>query len=235
MFLQGAKFLDAPFQDIRWVKGAVADGVLLQEPLATEKRRFRRPGEVVAEGVERLRRFAQEMPQRAGKAVAEIQQRPAQLREIWRRDLGRGARCWRPEIRHEIRDRKINLMPHRRDDRDFRSRDRAGYDLLVEAPEILQRSAAAPHDEHIAARISVALRRVELFDGPRDFPLGPPPLHPHREKHRLHPRRAPLEDIEDVLDRRARRRGHNSDDARENGQFLFPIRIEKPLGVEFSL
>ena len=57
----------------------MADGILLQVPLVPEKRRLRSFRQANPEGVEALRRLAEQMPQRAGKAVVQIPELPAEL------------------------------------------------------------------------------------------------------------------------------------------------------------
>src|SRR5712691_4027312 len=50
----------------------------------------------------------------------------------------------------------------------------------------------------------------------------------------MQPRRAPAQHIQNVTDRRAARRGHDSDSLRKFRQRSFAGRIEKSLGIEFA-
>ena len=58
-------------------------------------------------------------------------------------DLGGGRRRRRAHVGDEVGNRHVGFVADRRDDRHRRPRDRARDDLLVERPEILDRSAAA--------------------------------------------------------------------------------------------
>ena len=54
-------------------------------------------------------------------------------------------------IGYEIADAKIDLVPDCRDDGRFGRVDRASQGLVVEAPQILARAAAASDDDRIVA------------------------------------------------------------------------------------
>src|SRR5436305_6117753 len=68
---------------------------------------------------------------------------------VLRRDhhLGRRGRGRRAEVRHEVRNRDVDLMADGGDNRHWRGHDRPGHALLVERPEILDRSASATDDD----------------------------------------------------------------------------------------
>src|SRR5205814_8660081 len=63
--------------------------------------------------------------------------------------LGGRGRGRRAEVRHEVGNRDVDLMADGGDDRDWGGDDRPGHALLVECPEILDRSASATDDDDI--------------------------------------------------------------------------------------
>src|SRR5581483_6884749 len=95
------------------------------------------------------------------------------------------------------------------------------HDFLIERPEILERSAAAAHDQHVDAA-----GRAELADGRRDQRRRTIALHRHGMDPNAEAGTAPLEYREDVADRRARRRGHDPDASWEHRQGSLPRKIE---------
>src|ERR1700722_852458 len=63
--------------------------------------------------------------------------------------LRRGGGRRRPQIGHEIQNRKICLVTHRRNHRNPRRRNRPRQPFIVERRQIFRRSAAARHHNHI--------------------------------------------------------------------------------------
>ena len=140
------------------------------------------------------------------------------------RQLGGGGRCRRPQIRHEISDRKVRLMPDRRYHRHGGGRYRARYDFFVESPQILQGAAAAAHDDHIGPR-SVAKVAQSICNLPR----GILPLHRHREQPHMQPAKAAFQDPQHVRDHRPRWGCHETDPPRQRRQAALALLVEQPL------
>ena len=67
-------------------------------------------------------------------------------------DLGGRRRRRRAHVGDEVGNRDVGFVADGRDDRHRRARDGARHDLLVEGPQILDRSAAAPDDDDVDAR-----------------------------------------------------------------------------------
>ena len=68
------------------------------------------------------------------------------------RHLGGAGRRRRAHVGGEVDQRPVGLVADRRDERDRARRRGAHDDLLVEAPEILDRAAAARDDQHVRPR-----------------------------------------------------------------------------------
>ena len=126
-------------------------------------------------------------------------------------------------------------MPDRRYDRQRTRGNRARYNFLIEIPKVLDGPAATPDDQHFTARQTKIIRPPHAFNRPRDFDLRSFSLHPHRIKHRLHPWRAPRQDIQHVLQSRARLGGHDAHHAREKRQRFFAFRIKQSLFLQTPL
>ena len=60
-----------------------------------------------------------------------------------------GRRRGRAQVGHEIRDGDVGFVSHGRDHRHGTGGDGPRHGLLVEGPQIFQRSAAAAHNDHI--------------------------------------------------------------------------------------
>lgn len=81
-------------------------------------------------------------------------------------------------------------------------------------------------------------RAVELIqqpDGRRDFLRRPLPLHAARREDQFEQRMTPLDDVQHILQRRARRRGDDADALREAAQAALAFNGEQPLGLELLL
>ena len=70
--------------------------------------------------------------------------------------MGGGRGGCRPAVGNKIRDGKIHLVSHRRDDRDFGSRNDTGKSLVIEAPQILRRAATPSQNDDIHRLLRVA-------------------------------------------------------------------------------
>ena len=127
-----------------------------------------------------------------------------------------------PHVGDEVGNRKIDLVPHGRDDGNARRRDRPDDDLLVERPEVLERSAAAPYDQDVEAA-----HLVKLLDGAGDLAGRALTLHRDWIEHDGDAGIALMGDLHDVPDRRARGRGDHPDPAREKRQRSLARRVEQ--------
>jgi hypothetical protein len=93
--------------------------------------------------------------------------------------------------------------------------------------------AAARHDQHVGPRNGALLRQfVEARDGGGHFAGRLLALHGDRpDQH------AAWETVghamQDVADHRARRRGHDADHLRQEGQLALLVEVEQSLGREF--
>ncbi len=109
-------------------------------------------------------------------------------------------------------------------------RDRPRHDLLVERPQVFDRSAAAPDDDD-----------VDAFDAPDvaeragDVGRGAVALDARRRDDHVRVRIPPAEHLEDVADRRAVERGDDADLARQRRQRPLARRVEQPLGLQALL
>src|SRR5512136_2591838 len=75
----------------------------------------------------------------------------AQLLRIRGHELRRGAGGGRADVRDEVGDRDVGLVADRADHGDWTGGDRPREALVIEAPQILEGTAAAREDEHIHA------------------------------------------------------------------------------------
>ena len=106
--------------------------------------------------------------------------------------------------------------------------DRARDDLLVERPEILDRSAAAADDDDVDA---VDARR-SLCSAARDLERRALALHARRTDDEVRVGVAPAEHLDDVADRRAVERGDDADLARQRRQRPLARGVEQPFGLQ---
>ena len=107
--------------------GGALDALLAQTPL--------QHGQAVAQ---RLRRLGA----RGGDAVQQILARG-------HHQLGRGRGRGRAQIGDEIGDGDVGLVAHRRNHRHGAGRNGPRHGFFVEGPQVFERAAAAPHDDHV--------------------------------------------------------------------------------------
>ena len=136
----------------------------------------------------------------------------------------------RAEIGDEIGDGDVGLVPDGRDHRDRAGGNRPRHDLLVERPEILERTAAAPDDHHVD---------VDRCARPAGAPARSPPagafaLHARRRDDQVRVRIAPAQDADDVAQRRAVDRGDDADAAGEGRQRALARLGKQPFGRRAS-
>ena len=151
------------------------------------------------------------------------------------RHFGSRRRRRRALVGGEIDQRDVGLVADRRDQRDHAFGGGANHDLLVERPEVLQRAAAARHDQHVGPRNPAALgQRVEAADRGGDLFGRAFALHPHRP-HQHVARKAVFQPMQDVADHGAGRRSDDADHLRQPGQELLARFVEQAFGGELPL
>jgi hypothetical protein len=172
-----------------------------------------------------------------GVPVAQLQfgERIDQLRIFRHRPFGSLRRGRRARVGNKIEQRPVRLVPNRGDQRDAAFGGGANDDFLIEAPEILQASAASADDQHVGARNGAArLKRVEATDGGCDFGGGAFTLYAHwPEQHARG--EALVETVEHVANDCARWRGDNADDLRQKRPLLFPRLVKKASAANLRL
>ena len=176
---------------------------------------------------------AHHLPQTARGFREELPARHESLRD----DLRRGARCRGANIGDEIADGEINLVSHGGNHRQLRLEDRARHRLLVERPQILQAPAAARHENQVKPFLGRQRRApfVEQADGSRDLPRRAVALHAGRREDDLQARRASLDDMQHIADRRARRRGDEAQSSWIAGQRTLARAVEETLALQLAL
>ena len=121
-------------------------------------------------------------------------------------------------------------MPDGRYDRDVRIIDRARDPLIVERPQVLDRTAAAAGDDQVADLIAISIP-----DGPGDLRRRLRPLHAHGQQHNLAVRPAFAEHADDIAHGRTRRRRDDGDPLRKCRQRLFVCTVKQALFLELLL
>ena len=115
-------------------------------------------------------------------------------------ELRGGRRRRRAQVGDEVGDGEIGFVADAGDHRHRRCDDRARQDLLVERPQILERAAAARHDDHVDG-----FDARDLANRVRDFAPGAFALHARRRNHEMRIRIAAAEDANDVAQAPRRR------------------------------
>src|SRR6266545_238612 len=144
--------------------------------------------------------------------------------------LGRRRGCRRAKVRDEVRDRHVRFVSDRRHHGNRTGHDRASDALLIERPEILDRSAATSDDHDVYSG--------NFDDHPqrgRDVSGGIFSLHARGTNQNARIRRAPLQYLENVAQRRAVKRRDDADAAGQGGQRALPRGVEKPLRLQLLL
>src|SRR6185437_5062530 len=137
-------------------------------------------------------------------------------------DFRRGGRSGRAQIGHKIRDGEIGFVSYAGDYRHSRSGNRASDNLFVEGPKVFERAAAAGENHHVGG-----FRAIEIAQARDDLAGRSFALHFYRIELDVNIREAALEDAENISNRGARRRTHDADAARQDGQRLFARVVEE--------
>src|SRR5262249_6472389 len=137
---------------------------------------------------------------------------------------------WSARIGNKVCDGEVNFMPNARDDRYRGSANGTRHALVVERPQILERATSAGHYQHVALGSS-----GRELDGRYQARDGCITLDWSRvDEHRCG--RIPSgEDVQDVADGSARRRGDYPYAARKTGQAALPLDGEQALRCELYL
>ena len=147
--------------------------------------------------------------------------------------LGGSARRGRAAVRGEVDQGRVGLMANGGDQRDVGARSGAHHDLLVERPQVLQRAAAARHDQYVGTRHRAAFGQgVEAGDGAGHLARRLLALDRHRPDQHV-AGEAVAEAVQDVANDGARRRGHDTHHLRQVGQRAFAVGVEQALGLQF--
>ena len=136
----------------------------------------------------------------------------------------------RAQVRHEIGDGEVDLVPDPADDGNRRAVHRARHHFLVEGPEILERSSAAGHDQHVA--LGALAGRV---DHARDRLRRPGALDRHRVEHHRHRGESPSQHAQDVAYRRTGGRSNDPDAPRQERKRVLVFRVEQAFRAEPAL
>ncbi len=125
-------------------------------------------------------------------------------------ELGRLGGRRRAQVRDEVRDREVDLVPDADDDGQLQCGDRARDDFFVERPKVFERAAAASQDQHVAVRAPIGERERS-----RDLVGRAGALHGCRVDQHGRRRKPPAQRDQHVAQRGARRRGDHADPARQ--------------------
>src|SRR5215475_13013176 len=120
--------------------------------------------------------------------------------------LGRTGWRWRAQIRHEIGDGEVGLVSDGGHDGRPAGHDGASDTLVVEGPQILDRSTAAADDHDIEIGYL-----AQVAQGPNDLQRGTLPLDAYRCDHDAHVAEAPADDVQDVAQSSAAGRRDDAD------------------------
>ena len=113
------------------------------------------------------------------------------------------------------------------DDRNAAGEDRPRHAFVVEAPQILQRTAAAADDQHVAF-----VAAVGGLDGAHDLHRRFRALHRGGVDDDRQRRIAPLQYLQNIVQRRAAGGGDHPDAFCRGGQRLLELLIEQPFGAQ---
>jgi hypothetical protein len=162
----------------------------------------------------------------------ELGQRRDELSPHGHGEFRRGGRRRRAHVGGEVDQRPIGLVADGGDEGDRAAGDRPDRHLLVEAPQVLERAAAARHDQHVGPRNLAAFGQcVEAVDRPGDLGRGRVALHAHRPHHHPH-RKTVGEPVQNVADDGAGRGGHDAHHLWQVGRLALARGVEQALRGE---
>ena len=141
-----------------------------------------------------------------------------------------GRRRRSAQIRHEIGNRKIRLMPDCGDHRYRAGRNRARDRFLVESPQVFERSASARNNHHFRPS-----RPAEICEARHHLLRRAVSLHLRRVNTHVAPREPAFQNLENVANHRSGRRRHDPDPLGQRRKRPFPGALEQPFGCQFLL
>ncbi len=155
----------------------------------------------------------------------------SELGHVRHSHLSRRCRRLSAPVSHEIGNREVNLVPHRRNHRNLAPINRPCDDFLVESLQVLGRAAASADDQSIYI-IKILAYHIEHS---RNVRGGSCALHEHWENHDIHEIRPALDNLQNVLKRGASLGCHDSNLLREFRDRLFLLWCEQALSIQLLL
>ena len=152
-----------------------------------------------------------------------------QLGEVGDDEAARDRRRRGAHVGGEIDERRVLLVPDRRDDRHRAGRDGAHEALVGEREQVLEAAAAAREHDHVGAAFA------QLAERGRDLAGCARALHVRLGHEHVRRREARRDRREHVALGRRVVAGHEPDQARQPRQRPLPLRREQPLGRELRL
>ena len=143
--------------------------------------------------------------------------------------LRRCRRRWRAQIGDKIGDRHVSFMADGADHRNAAGKNRPRHAFVVKAPQIFQRPAAAPDDQHVALAAC-----VRQFNGAHNLPRRIVALDGGGVNHHRQRRIATFQYVKDIVQRRAGFRGDHPDAVSRRGQRLFEFLAEQSFRLKLS-
>ena len=136
----------------------------------------------------------------------------------------------RAPVGDEVRNREVDLVPDAGDQRNRAAMNRACDRFVVEAPQILDRTAPSSEHEHVALR-----SRGDALEHLRDSGRRPAALNGNRVQDCVHAGKAPPHHGQDVAQGGAGRRGDDPDARGHPGDGLLRLVVEEPFVAETLL
>ncbi len=151
-------------------------------------------------------------------AQTKIVQRGSKLTAHRHRHFRRCSRCGCALVGSEIAQRRVGFVAHSADHGNRRFGHGAHHRFLVKAPQILDRSAPARHDQQVRAwYCSARLQRAKAAHGGCNLVGRTLPLHQHRP-HDDMGRKTILQPVQNITNHCAGGRRHHTDDLGCKGQ-----------------
>ena len=221
--------LDPPMQRVRQALGQ------LVEPLGGMTQQDERVRQAARQPDQPMLQLAEVPLHAVEHAVVELSEPMRELGADRHHEFRGGRGRGRPPVGGMVDQRRVGLVADRRDQGNAAGRRGAHHDLLVEGPQVLERAAAARHDQDVRARHRAGLGQgVEAGDRGRDLLGGELAL--HRDRPQQNPARKALgQAVQHVADHRAAWRGHDPDHLRQERQALLARDVEQPLCGELLL
>ncbi len=173
---------------------------------------------------------AQRASHGAGETLFELRERLEPGLFVGHGGQRRGRGCGRAQVGDEVGDGHVDFVTDARHRRHAAGGDRARHALVIEAPEIFERAAAARDDEHVAF---IAARR--RFDGPHDFRDRRRALHGGGIEQHRRGGKSRAQHAQYVVDGRARGRGDHADAPRHGRQRPLALGGKQSFGGEPGL